>query len=444
MSGTSRRRSSGDEIAMVGTTVPDSPTCSNPDDLFEFPSEAETPAPAADQAAQNPAPAASDHVASRSSAPIPPPTPSTVDALLEFASDNGRPKSRPPRRSSPPRYATPRVDEPGAFDRWRPVVVRWVLPSAAAFAVGAMSMLITLREPAPIPSRVEDVSPKTAPRSTSDLRSTSAAPNRSVPALLFDPSIARGGVDNPIAAREVPEPPQPRVQPADESSAQPAAPAATAVATVAVKQPERSVATRGDIPAPPASSRSGHELTNATRQAMSAAANRPDTLPAVDLSPIAPLSTAARGRDLPDAVVIEPPRPSRPAVEPAAAPSTADQDAVRLALVSYEAAYETLNVAAAAEVWPNVDKQRLARAFAMLKSQGLEFETCAITVRDVNATVYCRGTLEYVRKVGNPTPLTAEQQWTFKMRRAGGAWKIDDVNASQAPVLAAQRTRGQG
>jgi len=122
----------------------------------------------------------------------------------------------------------------------------------------------------------------------------------------------------------------------------------------------------------------------------------------------------------------------------------ADQAAVRLALVSYENAYETLDVAAAAAVWPNVDKQRLGRAFAMLKSQGLQFETCAITVTDANATAYCRGTLEYVRKVGNPTPLTAEQQWTFKMRRAGGTWKIDDVSASQAPVVAAQRTRGQG
>jgi hypothetical protein len=191
---------------------------------------------------------------------------------------------------------------------------------------------------------------------------------------------------------------------------------------------------------------SGREIANTSRQApaATAAASRRDTLPAIDLAPIAPLSTIARSHDLADAVVIEPPRPSRPVEAAAVAASAADQHAVRLALVSYETAYESLNVDATAEVWPNVDKQRLARAFAMLKSQGLEFETCAITVRDVNATVYCRGTLEYVRKVGNPTPLTAEQQWTFKMRRAGGSWKIDDVRASQAPVLAAQRTRGQG
>jgi len=117
---------------------------------------------------------------------------------------------------------------------------------------------------------------------------------------------------------------------------------------------------------------------------------------------------------------------------------------VRLALVSYENAYETLNVAAAAEVWPNVDKERLTRAFGTLKSQGLEFQSCSITVRGASATVYCRGKLEYVRKVGNPTPLMVEQQWQFKLRRLGTGWKIDEVLASQAPVLAAQRTRGQG
>jgi hypothetical protein len=79
-----------------------------------------------------------------------------------------------------------------------------------------------------------------------------------------------------------------------------------------------------------------------------------------------------------------------------------------------------------------------------LKSQGLEFQSCAITVTDSRATASCRGTLEYVRKVGNPAPLTATQEWVFKMRRSGNDWKIDEVSASQAPIVVAHRTPGQG
>jgi ketosteroid isomerase-like protein len=130
-----------------------------------------------------------------------------------------------------------------------------------------------------------------------------------------------------------------------------------------------------------------------------------------------------------------PPEGLTSAVE-SAAPTTAtsnaaDEFAVRRALHSYEAAYEGLDVAATAEIWPTVDRRALSRAFAALKSQDLVFKTCSVTVHDASATAYCRGTLEYVRKVGNPAPLSAEQQWVFKMRREDGAWKIDDVSASQ-------------
>jgi hypothetical protein len=150
--------------------------------------------------------------------------------------------------------------------------------------------------------------------------------------------------------------------------------------------------------------------------------------PPIDIAPIPTVVNTPPGA-LTDAVAIDSPA-ARPAET--ATVSTADEFAVRRALHSYEAAYEGLDVAAAADIWPTVDRRALSRAFAALKSQGLEFKSCAITIQDANATAYCRGTLEYVRKVGNPTPLSAEQQWVFRMRRAGGAWKIDDVSASQS------------
>ncbi len=136
--------------------------------------------------------------------------------------------------------------------------------------------------------------------------------------------------------------------------------------------------------------------------------------------------------------------------DPALAPNpkarstaAAEEYAVRRTLHSYEEAYEGLDVAATAAVWPSVDRRALSRAFDTLKSQGLDFQSCVISVADSRATANCRGTLQFVRKVGNSAPLTADQQWVFKMRRLGAEWKIDEVSASQTPLLAAQRIRGE-
>ncbi len=135
-----------------------------------------------------------------------------------------------------------------------------------------------------------------------------------------------------------------------------------------------------------------------------------------------------------------------PAVAPAVARAdvAAEEHAVRRTLHSYEEASEELDVAATASVWPTVDRGALTRAFATLKSQGLDFRSCSITVSDAHATANCRGTVQFVRKVGNSIPLTSEQQWIFKMRRFGDDWKIDEVSASPAPAVVVQRVRGQG
>lgn len=123
----------------------------------------------------------------------------------------------------------------------------------------------------------------------------------------------------------------------------------------------------------------------------------------------------------------------------ASAPESS-QDAVRTALRSYERAYETLDVAAAAAIWPSVDRSALASAFDTLKSQGLNFKSCTITVLDPSAIARCRGTLEIVRKIDGSIPLTAEQEWVFKMRRLGEEWKIEDVSASQGRPSSAPRS----
>jgi hypothetical protein len=411
--------------------VPETPPCASQDDLLTFPSETDSDsAPVAIAAGDDVDGAlifAAEPVALVHT-PVPPPSSSEVDALLEFASDTGRPKIAAPCQPLQPVYTAPQVEEPSAFDRLRPVIVRWVLPSAAAFTIGVMSVLVSLREQESISTHVENPAPEVA-RVVPDAASVPAPPaSPSQPDPLFDPSIAPG-VASSMGPRDlrtlprvsvqrlvVPPPPLPRL----DTRVAIQAPSRAPLATVAT----RSVGTRGEkVPSP--------------------APSRP-ALPAVETLPLASLPLAARGRELPDAVLIAPPRVAAVAAEPAVLTSRDEEFAVRRALLSYETAYENLNVAATAEVWPNVDRQKLSRAFAMLKSQGLEFQSCSITVRDASATAYCRGTYQYVRKVGNPTPLLAEQQWVFKMRRAGSTWKIDDVSASQEAVLAAQRMRGQG
>jgi len=109
----------------------------------------------------------------------------------------------------------------------------------------------------------------------------------------------------------------------------------------------------------------------------------------------------------------------------------AEADAVRQTLHHYEEAYEGLDVLATAKVWPSVDRRALARAFATLKSQGLTLQGCTISVAESTATAHCRGTIQYVRKVGGPTPFTARQDWFFRMRKFDAEWMIEKVTASQ-------------
>lgn len=130
------------------------------------------------------------------------------------------------------------------------------------------------------------------------------------------------------------------------------------------------------------------------------------------------------------------PPPATPTAVEAAVPiasrAALEEDAVRETLQGYEQAYRTLDVMAAADVWPSVDRRALARAFGTLKSQGLAFERCEVRVDESNATARCRGTVQYVKKVGNPSPQIGRQEWLFKMRKLGSEWKIDEVTASSA------------
>jgi hypothetical protein len=414
-------RQTGDEIACRDTAVADYITPTGPDeDLFAFHSEADAP-----QDAPSPM---------RTSVPVPPPAKSDVDALLDAVSASGRPTSNV---SLPSLYPPPQVREAGLLRRATPFVVRWVAPSAAAFLVGVLGVVFSLPGSVSVPpDRASENPPREDPRMDARAAHVDAA-------------------SAPVAASE------PRPEPTTGIAQLPTPPIFSGLKAVALESLPR-VAVQRLVPpailsAPPRRETARLVTSSpAPERTIARHERRPPSTPsrivtpmapspAISAAPLAPLTTnTARVRDLAPPALVESLRPAHLTSTTPVAATAAEEYGVRRAILSYETAYEDLNVEAAVEVWPTVDRDRLSRAFARLKSQGLEFQSCAITVENASATAYCRGTLEYVRKVGNPTPLLAEQQWMFKMRRAGTGWKIDEVSASQAPILAAQRIRGQG
>jgi hypothetical protein len=160
--------------------------------------------------------------------------------------------------------------------------------------------------------------------------------------------------------------------------------------------------------------------------------NIPATLPAASLvaasalTPVAAAPAVTRG----DAVL-----------SVVRARATIEEDAVLRTLRGYALAYEALDVGAAATVWPSVDRRALSRAFSGLKSQQVDIEDCEVRVDDTTATARCRGTFEYVPKVGRATPRAGGREWMFRMQKLGTEWKIDDVDAQQMSSQAAAPIR---
>lgn len=166
----------------------------------------------------------------------------------------------------------------------------------------------------------------------------------------------------------------------------------------------------------------------------------PAATPAAAPSPVSP-EPAVRVEPLaaPEPIAAPAPLAAPLAAIPVATPSmarspaaalAAEEASVRQVLRTYAEAYGELDVGAAAEIWPTVDRRALARAFATLKSQDVAFESCEVQTGPASAVARCRGTVQYVRKIGAPTPHIEAQEWLITMQKLGGDWKIDRVSAS--------------
>jgi hypothetical protein len=95
----------------------------------------------------------------------------------------------------------------------------------------------------------------------------------------------------------------------------------------------------------------------------------------------------------------------------------------------YRVAFSNLDAGAASAVWPTVDEKTLAKAFERLESHDVSFENCQIEVFSGLAEAACSGNARYVPKVGSRTPKDEARRWRFSLRKAGGEWLIDQVDA---------------
>ena len=87
------------------------------------------------------------------------------------------------------------------------------------------------------------------------------------------------------------------------------------------------------------------------------------------------------------------------------------------------------------------DEQAVRQKLRSYESyQGAGFRGCSVVVSGQQATAECRGTLTQPPGPDSPSS-TSEHQWTFKMRRDGGTWKIDEV--SRSSPMDAPRTPDQ-
>jgi hypothetical protein len=115
------------------------------------------------------------------------------------------------------------------------------------------------------------------------------------------------------------------------------------------------------------------------------------------------------------------------------APDVDDEVLVKRTLQAYRSAYDGLDVASAQRVWPAVDRPALARAFQNLESQRLTFDACNVRLQGPSASAECRGSAQYVLKVGNRTARVEPRVWHFTLRKNGEAWTIVTARADRNP-----------
>ena len=365
---------------------------------------------------------------------VPPPAQNEVDALVDAVSAGGRPRISSELEwfaeedhSGTASLEPPRYEDPPPRASLIPAgVLRFAAASIAAFALGVVIAIGVLRSFDYSAPSIAVNPPAAAPANRAPARvpiEPPPAPVPSPPPAPTAPTVEAA----PAETLAINVPPQPRtaapiVTPGNTTKPIPEAARSVAAPPARTDAPPRESPAVGAVTAPPVPP--------------AVAAAPPPAPPAiVATAPAEPAPIVTPTSPAP--AILPPATPAAPAVAAAAARSMAaiEQNAVIATVREYTQAYGAMDVTAAAAVWPSVDRRALARAFATLKSQQLDLGNCEVTISDTSATARCRGTLEYVRKVGDPTPRTGRQEWVFKMRKLGDEWIIDGLNASPVAAL---------
>lgn len=105
---------------------------------------------------------------------------------------------------------------------------------------------------------------------------------------------------------------------------------------------------------------------------------------------------------------------------------TVERDKVRSVLSRYENAFSQLDAAAAARLYPSVDRKALSRAFGTLSSQQIQFDDCRIQVTQSTARATCAGKASWTPKVGGGAKEQA-RRWQFDLKQVAGDWQIGSV-----------------
>jgi hypothetical protein len=152
------------------------------------------------------------------------------------------------------------------------------------------------------------------------------------------------------------------------------------------------------------------------------AAALPPEPPAVE-TPLAAVRGLARIHDL---ELASSSKASIPLPAPAV-PRIDENSAVRSVLHRYADAYSRLDASAAQQVYPDVNRAALSRAFDNLASQDISLGNCAVDVSGASARATCAGAATWAPKVGGGGSRTEQRAWTFQLAKADAGWRI--VNA---------------
>ena len=118
----------------------------------------------------------------------------------------------------------------------------------------------------------------------------------------------------------------------------------------------------------------------------------------------------------------------------AAAPTAVSERAIKTAAIQsvldrYRQAFNTLSVDGLGTVWRTVDTKALAKAFAQLEKQTVEFDACKIDITGDLAEASCSGRTTFLPKVGGTSPRVDSRRWTFQLVHVRGGWVIDRVES---------------